>query len=87
MAPPGAKAIIQLCSTQRGTWEPKGVDAWYIGPCLHHYRCLILFVPSTSGEHIFDSAQLYPTMIETPTNGPSREESYIWAHCGKLPPT
>ena len=34
---------------------------------MNHYRCLNFFVPSTSGERISDTAQLYPTVCETPS--------------------
>ena len=64
LAPPGTKAIVHLKNNQRGTWAPKGVEAWYIGPCMNHYRCLNFYIPSTCGERVSDSAKLYPTILK-----------------------
>ena len=30
--PPGLKLIIHEKPSQRGSWDPKGVDGWYLGP-------------------------------------------------------
>ena len=67
IAPPGTQSLLHLKNNQRGTWAPKAINAWYIGPCMSHYRCLNFYVPSTAGERVSDTAQLYPTMVETPT--------------------
>ena len=66
LAPPGTQSIVHLKNNQRGTWAPKGIHAWYIGPCMKHYRCLNFYIPSTAAERVSDTAQLYPTMVDTP---------------------
>ena len=38
MAPPGTKAVIYLDPKTRRLWGARGLDAWYCGPSLHHYR-------------------------------------------------
>ena len=32
VAPPGIKVLIYKKSTVRKTWEPHGVEGWYLGP-------------------------------------------------------
>jgi hypothetical protein len=45
MAPPGI--IAHKKPDQRASWAPHGVDGWYIGPVLHHYRCYRVIVSDT----------------------------------------
>ncbi len=39
LAPPGTRAIVYEPMETRGTWAPRGSDAWYVGPAKQHYRC------------------------------------------------
>ncbi|KAL7426973.1 hypothetical protein ACHAXH_000515 [Discostella pseudostelligera] len=39
LAPPGTRAIIHSSTLTRTSWGPRGIDAWYCGPALDHYRC------------------------------------------------
>ena len=65
IAPPGIKAIVHLKPNQRTTFGPRGLDCWYIGPCMEHYRCL-KFYTTLGGERISDTAMLYPNNLSTP---------------------
>jgi hypothetical protein len=47
LAPPGCKAIIYKSPEARGSWGTWGMDRWYLGPSLDHYRCNHYFVPKT----------------------------------------
>ena len=38
MAPPGTRAIVYEAPDSRASWGPRGIDAWYCGPELDHYR-------------------------------------------------
>ena len=38
MAPPGTKVLIHEKPHQRATWAPYGVEGWYVGPAINHYR-------------------------------------------------
>jgi hypothetical protein len=48
MAPPGTKIIVHEKPKQRRrTWDPHGVDGWYLGPATEHYRCYRVFINKT----------------------------------------
>ncbi|KAL7523858.1 hypothetical protein ACHAWF_000698, partial [Thalassiosira exigua] len=48
-APPGTKAVVYEDAASRASWAPRGVDAWYCGPAMDHYRCCHFYVPETRG--------------------------------------
>ena len=64
LAPPGTKLIIHEKPSQRKSWAPHGVFAWYVGPALEHYRCIRAYVLSTFKERITDTAQFFPHSIK-----------------------
>jgi hypothetical protein len=37
LAPPGTKVIIHEKPATRGTWAPRAVEGWYLGPAQRHY--------------------------------------------------
>jgi hypothetical protein len=39
MDPPGTCVIAHEKPKQRASWDPHGVDGWYLGPTTNHYRC------------------------------------------------
>jgi hypothetical protein len=39
LAPPGTRVIAHEKPDQRASWDPQGVDGYYLGPALDHYRC------------------------------------------------
>jgi hypothetical protein len=49
LAPPGTRAVVHVTPAERGNMAPHGVDGWYIGPSLEHYRCHKYYIPSTFG--------------------------------------
>ena len=38
LGPLGTKVLAHEMPNIRGTWDPHGVEAWYIGPAMDHYR-------------------------------------------------
>lgn len=38
LAPPHTRAIIHISPTLYTLWGPRGVNVWYCGPALNHYR-------------------------------------------------
>ena len=44
MAPTGTKVIFHAKPEQCASWDPNRKKGWYIGPALHHYRCMKCFV-------------------------------------------
>ena len=47
IAPPGIRVIAHNKPANRGTWSPHGLDGWYIGPALEHYRCYEIWMWDT----------------------------------------
>ena len=67
LAPPGTRAVIYEAPATRASWAPRGVDAWYCGPALEHYRCCHFYVPDTRAMRISGTYELYPTHCLLPT--------------------
>ena len=38
MAPPGTRAVIYISAEGRTSWGARGIDTWYCGPSMDHYR-------------------------------------------------
>ena len=70
LAPPGCKTVIYEPPSQRRTFAPHGIDGWYIGPAVTHYRCYTVYVPKTRGERISDSVTFHPHLCDTPNVTP-----------------
>jgi hypothetical protein len=47
LAPPGIRVLIHDNPTVRGTWAPRAVPGWYLGPAMHHYRCYRVWARNT----------------------------------------
>ena len=67
MAPPGTKAIIYLDPKSRTSWGARGLDAWYCGPALDHYRNCVFYVPATKSYRTSASFDLFPQHCQLPT--------------------
>ena len=66
LAPPGTKVLIHKKSGIRGSWDYHGVEGWYIGPSLEHYRCVKCYNPDTYTEIDTDTFQLIPNATPIP---------------------
>eukprot|EP00804_Cyclotella_cryptica_P024589 CCRYP_001603-RA/>CCRYP_001603-RA protein AED:0.24 eAED:0.18 QI:0/0/0/1/1/1/2/0/837 len=69
-APPGCRAILHKPATTRTSWGPRGTDAWYISPAMHHYRSYEFYVPETRSYCISASAKFFPSYCDLPTESP-----------------
>jgi hypothetical protein len=47
LAPPGTRVVVHITPAQRPNMGPHGVDGWYVGPSIEHYRCHKCYIPST----------------------------------------
>ena len=59
-APPGTRATIFNPPEIRGLWEPRALDAWYVGPAPLHYRNWTFNVPSTGAFRTTGQVRFYP---------------------------
>ena len=43
------KAVIHEKPDKRKTWDTAGINGWYVGPPMEHYRCYMCYVTNTRG--------------------------------------
>ena len=67
LLPPGIKVIIHEKPAQRATWAPRGIDGWYLGPSMQHYRCHRVYSSTTGAERTTDTVQIIPHYGHAPT--------------------
>ena len=67
MAPPGTKVIVHEKPSNRTSWGLHGTNGWYIGPSLHHYRCVQCFMPATKSVRDADTVAFFPETIPFPS--------------------
>jgi hypothetical protein len=65
-APLGCKAVIYEDGDTPGSWASCGVDGWYLGPSLNHYRCALYYLPETRAYLILGSTELFPQHCQLP---------------------
>jgi len=66
LAVPGTRAIVHETPQQRTSWAPHGIDAYYVGPSLEHYRCYKFFIPITNSTRNATTVDWFPTTIKYP---------------------
>jgi hypothetical protein len=66
MAPPGTRMIAHEKPKQRASWNPHGVDGWYIGPAPDHYRCYRVHIKKTKSDRIFVTVEFFPAKVAMP---------------------
>ena len=67
MAPPGTKVIVHTNPAKRASWDLNGVNGWYIGPSINHYRCVKCYIPKTRSIVDADTVEFFPHRIPFPT--------------------
>jgi hypothetical protein len=67
MAPPGTRVLVHEKPSIRGSWDPRAIEAWYIGPAMKHYRCYCVWIWATKSERIADTLVWFPTRVKMPT--------------------
>ena len=55
LASPGTKVVMHEKQYKRASWEAHGVNGWYIGPAVEHYRCYKVYVNNTPAERNADT--------------------------------
>ena len=66
MVPPGTKFIVHKKPSDRLSWGYHGMEGWYIGPAMDHYRCLKIYMPKSHATIIADTVAFIPTTIPFP---------------------
>jgi len=73
MAPAGMKVVVHEKPLQRGPWDPHGVEGYYLGPALEHYRCFRTWISHTNAQRISDTISWHPDKLRMPSTD-MREE-------------
>jgi hypothetical protein len=67
LAPPGIKVLAHEPADGRESFAVHAVQVYYVGPCLHHYRCFTIWTPSTNATRIVNTVDWFPQNIKIPT--------------------
>ena len=59
IAPVGVKVIIHEKPATRQSWAIPGINGWYIGPAMEHYRCHKVYATKTIPERVSDIVEFY----------------------------
>ena len=70
LAPPGCQTIVYESPDHRASWNDKGVEAWYLGPAMSHYRCHTVYVPKSRAERIARTVDFFPHDCAAPQASP-----------------
>jgi hypothetical protein len=60
LAPAGTRIIAHEKPDQRASWDPHGLDGYYLGPALDHNRCYQVHITKTKGTRIVDTVEFPP---------------------------
>ena len=66
LAPPGIKVIAHVKPQTRASWDLHGVQGFYTGPVINHYRCITCFFSKTRSERVCDTVKFLPHTIPIP---------------------
>ena len=67
----GTKIVIHDKPSVRGSWASHGLDGFYLGPALGHYRCWRVYCTLTKSVRITDTIAWFPASIKMPGSSPS----------------
>ena len=73
LAPPGTNVIIHEKPGQLNSWDPHGLEGWYLVPSIEHYRLNTVYVNKTRVERISDTEGFSPEHNKIP--GMSNQEA------------
>ena len=68
--PPGTRGTIFNSPETRGSYRPRALDCWYIGPAWDHYCGMHFQITSTGGYRTSAQYKLYPTHVQIPRETP-----------------
>ena len=65
LAPPGIKIVCFETPAKRLSWSTHGVDGFYVGPALDHYRCFKVYITSTRATRVTGQLSWHPPPLYT----------------------
>jgi hypothetical protein len=66
MAPPGTRIIAHETPNRRSTWAPHGLDGWYVGPAIEHYRFYTVHITKRRRDRIVETVDFFPEKLTLP---------------------
>ena len=66
LAPPGIKFLTHKCAKVREYFSFRSTRDYYVGPCLNHYRCYKLWIPTTNSTRVTNTIDWFPHKIPMP---------------------
>ena len=60
LAPVGCKIVAHEKPNKRKTFDPAGIQGWYVGPALEHHRCYTCYIPKSKGFRNYDTVDFFP---------------------------
>jgi hypothetical protein len=62
--------VVYEDGNTRGSWASQGVDGWYLGLLMDHYRCDLYFIPETRAYRVSGSTELFSQHCQLPNLTP-----------------
>ena len=59
--------MIRKNPDKRVSWAAHGVNGWYLGPAVEHYRCYRVYVNNTRAERNADTVEFFPNHTKVPS--------------------
>ena len=66
IAPAGTRVVVHVKPLIRASWDAHGVEGFYVGPALEHYRCYRCWIISTAAIRITDTVAWHPERLQMP---------------------
>ncbi len=60
LAPPGTRVVVHEKTTQRGSWDTRAIDGWYLGPAPKHHPCYRVSFSKTASERNSETVSFFP---------------------------
>jgi hypothetical protein len=67
LALPGITVLAHEPANGRESFAVHAVRGYYVGRCLHHYRCFTIWMPSTNATRTVNTIDWFPHNIKMPT--------------------
>ena len=67
IGPPGTKVQVHIKPSEREAWHAHGMNAWYVGPSMNHYRNYKCYMLQTLDTRNSDTVDWLPSRVRLPT--------------------
>ena len=66
-APPGWRVLVYEDPQRRASWDPHGIEGWYVERALDHYRNYTCYIPTTNALRTSNTVSFFkPKHFELP---------------------